>query len=174
MKYFVAEATPKYYQPELKNWYNILNPRLVSQCRYDEIPHSVAFKVESNPRTFVSDVISFPYFMITYEAEGIINKYDSAFRSCRIHLFDKENRSSKLLLLPLLEPMDCLTQDTIYNRNRSDVLQPVLSIRKTEGLQLLRPKGFSLKKTVIGLDLAESLLRRQIRGLSLTEIKLSD
>ena len=172
MKYFVAEANSGFYQPQLKNWYHILNPKLVSECRYGEIPRSLTFKVESNPRVFVSDVISFPYFMISYDAESIIKKYDSTFLSCRIHIFDRENKNSKLFLLPFLESVDCLAQGTVYRKDHLDVVQPVMSLGKTGGLQLFRPKGFSLKKIVVSLEMVESLLRRGIRGLSLTEIEL--
>ena len=172
MKYFVAEANPEFYQPELKNWYNILNPRLISQCRYDEIPGSLIFEVEPNPRAFVTDIISFPYFMITYEAESVLKLYDPRLSYCRMDLFDTLNGNVKPYLLPFFETIDCLTDKTTYTRDHSDVISPVMNLNKTAGLSIFRPMGFSNKKAVISLELAESLLRRKIRGLFLTEIEL--
>lgn len=174
MKYFIAQANKDYYQIQIKNWYNTMNPRLVSEGRYDEIPESLTFKIEPNERAFRTDIISFPYFMITEEAKEILTLCDSSFRYCKINLFDTKNQTSKQYLLPFLQYVDCLTEETEYNKNKSDVIRPVISLKKAGNRLLFRPKGFSQQTAAIHLELAESLLRSKIRGLGLTEIEVVD
>lgn len=174
MKYFMAQANKDYYQIQLKNWYNTMNPKLVSEGRYSEIPESLTFEIEPNEKAFRSEVISFPYFMITAEAKHILTLYDSSLEFCRINLFDTKNEESRQYLLPFLEVVDCLTEETEYNKNKSEVIHAVMSLKKTEHRSLFRPKGFSQQTAAMSLALTESLLRRKIRGLSLTEIELVD
>lgn len=173
MKYFLVEMDKDFPVPQMENWYSALNPKLVSQSRYDEIPRSTVIDIKPDIQAFFTDVVSFPYWMITAEAEEILNLYEPLLEFRRIYLVDKLHLKHKAYLLPTLEVVDCLHERTVYNKDHSAVTKPIITCSKTKGKMFFRPLGFPNTAAVMHIDLVESLLRRKIRGLGLTDIELA-
>lgn len=172
MKYFLVEADKDFPVPQLENWYSTLNPKLVSQSRYDEIPGSIAIGIKPDRSVLFADVVSFPYFMMTAEAEEIISLYEPLLEFRRIYLVDKLNLKHKTYLLPALDVVDCLHESSVYNKDHSAVIKPVISCGKANKKMFFRPLGFPNTAAVMHIDLVESLFRRKIRGLGLTDVEL--
>ena len=172
MEYFIVEA--KGISPEIKDWYRILNPRIVSEGRYSELPEYLKYTVDPGEDIFYTDIISFPYFMITLEAQRLINVYEPKMEFCDIFLFDLKNRRNKVYMLPYLERIDCFHEDTLYNKGKSKIIKPVIDSNRTGDKHFFRAVGQSQTQAVMSIELVESLLRRNIRGLGLVEVEIKE
>lgn len=89
-------------------------------------------------------------------------------------LLDQKNQKSKLYYLPVLDETSDIQLQRIQYTNGKGV--PELMDIKGERIELDRNlfwvKDSKKRHIILSLDMAESLIRRGIRGLGLCEVKL--
>ena len=75
-------------------------------------------------------------------------------------------------ILVIRDVINCLAKETVYAMDKKTVKKPVLEKKKVIDRVFFRPCSLPQTCVVGHIDLVESLLRREIKGISLEEIEL--
>ena len=165
MKYFeIVDAPEHKYAPKLKNWYGKIDVRDICINRYPDLPERELFVIESSEKTIFTDIILFPFLLLSSNVMNVIKMYRERCFYREVILIDQLNRKSELYYLPVFDETK-----KILIRDREEVSQEK-KINLTKNIFWIQD---SFKRhTIISLDLAESLLRREVTGLGIKEINL--
>jgi len=146
MRYFMLTHEGNNPFPRIVNWSKVLDSRKLSRQKYQELPSFIALDMEFSADGILPDIIVDPFLLLSKEAMEVVNLYDSTIPFRIIVLFDLERKTSCIYYCPILLEKTCCSGEEI----------PLFQVK-------IRDK----KKTVIRLDLAESLLERGATGLDL-------
>lgn len=165
MKYFELQEAPELkYAPQLENWYGKFDVRDIKLEGFPRLPDRQLFTIKPSDRTIFTDIIQFPFLLLSLKVTEVIKMYRERCFCRDVILLDQISGKSELYQLPVFDETDKLSI-----RERQDGA-------KNETVELDKHIFWvrdSLKRhTVISLDLAESLLRREVTGLGLKEIEL--
>jgi len=130
MKYFFISSISKAHQPQLQNWFSILNPRVVNAGRYHEIPELTHFDVSTSEEGFGTDVIDAPFFLISAPFFKVASMYDEDLQFKKFRLHDPQKIVAKLYLLPTLPHVDALSDWCEYRNNGAVISRVVLDKKK--------------------------------------------
>lgn len=173
MKYFEIEDTPELkYAPRIHGWYGKFDVRDIKLEFYPKLPKSQLFIIEPSKDTIFTDIILYPFLMITPKIMDVISMYKELCFYRDIILIDQINKKSQLYFLPVFNETKELK---IVEKNYVEKVCEA----SVQGLQRVNVASHifwindSLKRhTIISLDLAESLLRREVFGLGIKEVEL--
>ena len=157
MKYFeIVEAPEHKYAPRVKNWYGKIDVRDICIKKYPDLPKRELFVIESSEKTIFTDIILFPFLLLSPNVMDVIKMYHERCFYREVILLDQLNGKSELYYLPVFDETEKL-----LIRNRVNLKKEIFLF------------FFSFKRhTIISLELAESLLWREITGLGIKEVKL--
>ena len=85
-------------------------------------------------------------------------------------LLDYSRGISKLYYLPILQEIECLSEKSELMPNRYGIVKAVLDLNKVGEHSIFKIGGVFDDYYVVRLDVAESFLRREAVGISLTEV----
>ncbi len=89
-----------------------------------------------------------------------------------IVLLDSKNAKTCTYHLPILPHIDCLSPSSELTIDRSTILSPVIDTRKVGDQSIFYLSGVKNLYTVARLDIIESFLRRGLKGIGLSEMKV--
>lgn len=166
MKYFEIQEAPELkYAPQLENWYGKFDVRDIKLEGFPRLPDRQLFTIKPSDRTIFTDIIQFPFLLLSLKVTEVIKMYRERCFCRDVILLDQISGKSELYQLPVFDETDRLSirERQVGSQSETVVLDKhIFWVRD------------SLKRhTVISLDLAESLLRREVTGLGLKEIELS-
>lgn len=166
MKYFEIQEAPELkYAPQLENWYGKFDVRDIRLEGFPRLPDRQLFTIKPSDRTIFTDIIQFPFLLLSLKVAEVIKMYRERCFCRDVILLDQISGKSELYQLPVFDETDKLSI-----RERQDGAQSE-TVELDKHIFWVRD---SLKRhTVISLDLAESLLRREVTGLGLKEIELT-
>ena len=166
MKYFEIQEAPELkYAPQLENWYGKFDVRDIRLEGFPRLPDRQLFTIKPSDKTIFTDIIQFPFLLLSLKVTEVIKMYRERCFCRDVILLDQISGRSELYQLPVFDETDKLSI-----RERQDGAQSE-TVELDKHIFWVRD---SLKRhTVISLDLAESLLRREITGLGLKEIELT-
>lgn len=87
-------------------------------------------------------------------------------------LLDRKNEKVSQYFLPIFEEVDCLAENAVFNLNHSLLKEIVLDGKKLRGHAIFRIAGVEKAYIVGNLDVVESMLKRGLRGIGLTELQV--
>lgn len=169
MEYFILEVSQQYTPMKPINYKGKLDERTIRTTKPRNMPKRMFFFIEKSMQTVDTDIITFPCFLVSKEAYETIHSYDPGMAFTRILLFDQFNKKSKIYYLPYLKEIDCLSDKSKLNLDRSVIFDAYLEGDKIKEKPLFLVAGINCRCILIRLDLAESLLRRNIIGMGLRE-----
>lgn len=175
MKFFFVSAKDKGAQPQLKNWFDILNPRVVNSGNYHEVPELLNFDVSTSEEGFSTDVIDSPFLLISNRFSKVAGMYDENLQFKKFLLYDQEKKDSAVYFLPTLEYVNCLSDQCEYQNNGAVISRVVLDRKKIKHMHIFKIADPRLagRGAVISLELAESAIRRWIFHFKIEEIELA-
>ena len=169
MKYFLLDADDQYAQPSFLNWFKEMTPR--QQASWG-IPRLNKFSVSLSVNAVFVDIISHPYLMLSKEFTDLVRLYDENIMFKYIMLYDKKNRRCMDYYMPQLEVVDCLAEDSEFNRDGSILLRTVLKRDALQHRVLFQIGGVKNRYIAGSLELVESAFRREVLGLRIREVEL--
>lgn len=169
MKYFeIQEAPESKYAPRLENWYGRFDVRDISLKAYDRLPQRQLFVIEPSEKTIFTDIILFPFLLLSPKVTEVIKMYGERCFYREVILLDQVNGKSKLYHLPVFDETDRL----FAADRRMGVSKGVSGEAHDPGKQVFWVRDSLKRHTIISLDLAESLLKREVAGLGIKEVEL--
>ena len=170
MRYFQIYADTNSPQPQFIDWYQRLKPkRWQDKEVYGALKRKNYFKVEMREEVEFLDIISNPYFMVSKEFANLIRMYDSKIRFKKVQLFVEDSKRSVLYQVPRLPEVNCLSGESELNRDKSVILQGVLSYEKLKPYPVFKLGGVSSRYILTNLELLESAFRRKVMGMKIRE-----
>ena len=132
--------------------------------KYPDLPKRELFVIESSEKTIFTDIILFPFLLLSPNVMDVIKMYHERCFYREVILLDQLNGKSELYYLPVFDETEKL-----LIRNREDLMQEEeVNLKK----EIFWIRDSFKRHTIISLELAESLLWREITGLGIKEVKL--
>ncbi|MFR4350210.1 MAG: hypothetical protein ACLT3H_00910 [Roseburia sp.] len=170
MKYFLIKTDPIYATaPDIRNWLGVFEKRDVHLDRHHKIKDRFLLKIEPGKNTVFTDLISMPVLMVTEKLRDVIRMYEPTTPFKEVVLLDYSRGISKLYYLPILQEPACLSEMSELTPNRYGIVKAVLDLNKVGEHSIFKIGGIFDDYYVVRLDVAESFLRREAVGISLTE-----
>jgi hypothetical protein len=158
--------------PNIINWFGKLDVRKIKQGASHALPRRLLLPISSNPNTVFTDVVSVPFLLYSERVMRTVGVYESSMVYKQVVLLDGKNQLAELYFLPILKAVDCLSDKSELNRDASVIRRAVLLAHKLPDRSIFRLGEVNCVCTIVRLDLAESLLRRGVRGISLHEVEI--
>lgn len=161
MKYFLIKQDPKVSNaPKIINWNKEINPANLKIGSYYKIKDRTILSIESSKNTVFTEIITYPFFLISKKIKEVIVLYEPVMRFKEIILMDSKNERAELYYMPLLEEIECIAEDSVFNWDHSMVEKGVLLKDKIGDTSIFYLKGVRNQQIVVRLDVLESLIRR--------------
>lgn len=175
MEYFKLTDTPELeHAPKLKNWYGRFDVRDITLASYTKLPNREMFFVEEEMGMQFTDIILFPFLLISHQVNAVIKMYREVCFTKEIVLFDQRNERAEIYYLPVFDETDqirlatCRYEDGVCVSRIGQSGMNAAEVKK----HIFWVKEGDKRHTILSLDLAESLIRRGITGLGLEEVRL--
>jgi hypothetical protein len=173
MEYFQLTLNSKYdVAPILRGWSAKYDTRHIDEDDSHKLPHRELLFVEPNEGVVFPDVLHFPIFLVSKKVLGVIEIYEPNMVSKQIVLLDGKHGMSETYYMPILKSANCFHKDTEWNRDGRTFKRLVLDRSKLGKDAIFHPEKASHTIAVVRLDLAESILRRNARGIGLAPVEV--
>lgn len=159
--------------PQIMNWYEEIKVRLISWETYHKLPKRKVLMITPSPATNFTDIVSFPFLLVSPMIKEVIRLYGDEVVFREIILLDIKNKLEKQYYLPVMEE-NC-DIELINLQSKGYMITEKLEIPAwVEGRNIFWVKYKEKRHTIVSLDLAESLLRRNAAGIGLQEVILNE
>jgi len=175
MDYFLLKQDEEYTNaPVLMDVFNKIDVRNINLLNAHKLEDMIIFNVKCDDKTEFLDILDRNLYLISEDMKKIIEKYDSEIIFKAVPLIDLPHERQENYYLPIIEEVDCLSENAELNLNRTVVKRIILSKEKIKEKKIFKIKESSKTLIVIRLDVAESLLRREFKGICLERLELED
>jgi hypothetical protein len=161
------------YVPKVYDRYGAIKELNINIDEFDSIRDKNILKIKSDENTIFTGVITSPFLLMHEDVFKVVKKYDSNIPAKKIVLLDHEWDHSQLYFLPKLSYIDCLCREksTFINERSTKYSQIVLNAAKVQNKSIFWLLGNEGYVPIVNLDLTESILRRETRGIELIELE---
>lgn len=173
MKYFELKLDNTNFieAPDLINWYGIQDIRLIKWESYHKLQKRLVYKINPTENIIFTDIISFPFLLVSPMVRDTIKMYGDKVVFKEVILLSAEKGFEEVYYLPIMEESDQIK--LLYVEKRQNYIQKIKVPEWVGERTIFWVKKNEKRYTIINLDLAESLLRRNAVGLELKEVQLS-
>ncbi len=171
MKYFEITLDRDSYRsaPQIINWYERINVRLINWECYHLLPDRKILPISPSPDTIFTDIVTSPFLLVSPVVKDVIRMYGDDVVFKEIILSDSSNKIYCQYYLPIMEIRHNVRLSYVRAGGENKIEGGNASRQdKLGNIFWLKDKG--AKQTIINLDMAESLLRRNVKGIKLREI----
>jgi hypothetical protein len=173
MNYFLLKQDEEYtHAPVLMDVFNKIDVRNINLLKAHKIDDILIFNVKCDEETEFLDILDRNLFLISEEMKKIIEKYDSGILFKTIPLIDLLHKRQGNYYMPIFEEIECLSEKAELNLNKTVVKKIILDKEKIKGKKIFKIKESSKTLVVLRLDVAESLLRREFKGMCLQKLEV--
>ncbi|NFL34372.1 hypothetical protein FDB64_04660 [Clostridium botulinum] len=175
MDYFLLKQDEEYTNaPMLMDVFKNIDVRNINLLNAHKIDDIVILNVKCNDETEFLDILDRTLFLISKEMKKIIKKYDSEILFKTIPLIDLSHERQENYYMPIFEEIECLSEKSELNLNKTVVKKIILDKEKIRNKKIFKIKESSKTLVVIRLDVAESLLRREFKGMCLERLEIDN
>ena len=173
MDYFLLKQDEEYTnEPVLMDVLKKIDVRNINLLNAHKIEDIIIFNVKCTDETEFLDILDRNLFLISEEMKKIIEKYDSGIIFKTMPLIDLPHERQENYYLPIVEEIECLSEKAELNLNKTVVKKIILDKEKIQDKKIFKIKEIFKPLIVIRLDVAESLLRRNYKGISLERLEV--
>ena len=165
MKYFMIVQSENNPFPEIVNWNRALDVRAMNREAYRSLPPFLMLDMRLDLDAYMPDILVSPFLLLSREAMEMVVLYEQELPFVFAALFDTKQGICGSYYCPIPEDVACVVE----RRGNGDI-QILLKQEQIGGKVLFRGDVRDKKRIVIRMDLAESLLARDITGLELREV----
>lgn len=175
MKYFLLEDNPELkYAPKIQNWYGAFDVRNINMESYPKLPKRQMFTVEASEHTMFTDIILFPFLLVSAKVQEVLTMYREPCFFRDVVLLDQLKGEAHVYYLPVFkEAVDLAFEKKQYRNGVCISKLPSPALKEgAVNLNMFWVRKSDKRYIVLSLALAESLIRRNVTGLGLTEVVL--
>lgn len=173
MKFFLIETDKKVSDlPQFLHWHDKVDFRDICRERAYKIAARQLILVKSEPNLFYPDIISMPVFLMSQRAKKVAELYEPRTVWKEMVLLDRENEKVTRYFMPIFEGIACLAEDSIFNLDHSILKKIILKENAVRDHSIFRIADVKKQYIVGNLDVVESMLKRDMRGIGITELSV--
>ncbi|MNJ34700.1 hypothetical protein D3C77_294210 [compost metagenome] len=173
MAYFVMEQDKRYGDvPRLQHIQRYIELRHLPHLLSHHVPDTLPLQVSTTRDSVYTDVLSEGLYIVSAELQKIIAMYEPYHIWKSIPLMDRENQKQTVYYLPIFPEVEVLSSVSQFNLDRSRITKLVLDADKVKGRKVFRVKESEVPLVIVSLDVAESIMRRDFIGVSLTPVQV--
>ena len=175
MDYFLLKQDEEYINaPRLLDVFNSIDVRNINLLNAHKIEDILIFNVDCDDKTEFLDILDRNLFLISEGMKKIIEKYDQEIIFKITPLIDLPHERQENYYMPIFEEIECLSEKAELNLNKTVVKKIILDNQKIKGKKIFKIKESVKNFIVVRLDVAESLLRREFKGICLERLELDN
>lgn len=174
MKYFLLETDKRNHIPYSINKNRAIDIRFVNKESAYKIPNCSIVDMEISQEPFFPDILDEPLLIVSREFADVIEMYEPNIIFKTVYLLNNESEVHRTYFLPFLEEINCLSEQTTKSRGGTELLRIILKKEVIPQCRIFRIAGYVHPYVIGRLDFVESVLRRDIRGMKLTEIDVAE
>lgn len=173
MKYFELKLDNVNFTgaPRLINWYGVQDVRLIKWESYHKWKNRQVYSIDPSPHTIFTDIVSSPFLLVSPMVKDTIRMYADEVVFKEVILLDSVNEFDKVYYLPIMRENNEIEFQFREKNDRHLNQKGTPEWIKERNIFWITNKG--TRHTIINLDLAESLLRRQAMGIQLKEVQFN-
>lgn len=171
MKYYCLVIDKRYTEaPVIKNWYGKIKRENITEEKSYLLPQRELLEIVENKNVFFTDIVVFPFFMVSDLCKNVISMYEPKTKFKQIVLMDRKTNKYQVYHLPILKKMNSI--ETTKKIGNISIKQNTLMVREEEvgDLAIFQVEANGKTNTIIRLDMLESMLRRGAKGIGIQEI----
>lgn len=173
MKYFLIREDERISRrPYMINVHEKIDVRDVCEESAYKLPRRELVFVKSG--TIFTDIISEPLFLVSEKIKKVIIMYEPRTPMKELILLDRESAAAETYYLPIFQEVSCLAEKTEYNPAHTALKKIVLKHDLVRNKAIFKVAGVAGHYVIGNLDIAESFLKRECLGISLTEVEITD
>lgn len=175
MKYFEIQDSPELkYGPRIMRWFEKFDVRNIKMETFPKLPKRQIFFVESSEKTMYTDIVIFPFLLISPKVLEVIKMYKERCFYRDAVLLDQGAGKAVRYYLPVFDETSMLQVVEKNAKNGKNLFAKTQSdlTKVFPEKHIFWVRDSFKRHTIISLDMAESLLNREITGLGLKEIEL--
>ncbi len=173
MKYFLMETNEKNRIPYNINKNRAIDIRKLTKEGINGLKMWNVVEMEIPMEVFFPDLICRPFVMVSDIIMQTIMMYDPEITYRGLKLWHRESGINASYFIPLLDEIECLSEQTRYNVTGNRIVEPILNRKEIGDAAVFRIKDYD-KSCIVGrLDFVESILRRGSRGIRLEEVEVT-
>jgi len=174
MKYYELKLDSDNFSeaPRLISWYGIQDVRLIKWESYHKLKKRLVYNIDPTENIVFTDIISFPFLLVSPMVRDTIKMYGDMVVFKETILLNAEKNFEEVYYLPIMQES---SQIKLSYVEKKENCKPQIKVPEWVGERnIFWLKQSEKRHTIITLDLAESLLRRNATGLNLKEVFLSE
>lgn len=173
MKYFIIETEDiNNSLPQIINWFSQVNVQHICPEHAGKIPEHFILDMKISKNDLFPDIFSSYGFLLSKMVYEVIDMYEPHLNYKKVALIDSKVEVSDLYYLPILPICSCLLPESEWDRGRNKVLHGVIDPEQIGNHAIFRLADVNDVQIAVRLDMVESLLRRDIKGIRLSELKV--
>lgn len=171
MKYFLIEKDKEFYSsPQFKSWHQDIN--FLQEKEYYKLPKRKTFYINDSEFLVWTDIIDSPVFLVSEKIKDVIHLYNKKIKTKQMILIEQKNIEMQVYYLPFLEWVDCLSEESDKRLNVDITKKLILDKYKIQDKAIFKVDNNGKRYTIGRLDFVESILKRDVVGINLTELKV--
>lgn len=173
MKYFLIETDEKNRIPYNINKNHVIDVRMLNREDFEGLPMWNIVEMDFPREGFFPDMICTPLLLLSEVYLKTVMMYQPNVLFKGIKLWDKESGINVTYMLTILDELECISDRTQFNSVGNRILNLVLDREKVTSKAVFRFKECDKNALIGRMDFVESILRRGIKGIKLTEIEIA-
>ncbi|MBI6871348.1 hypothetical protein [Clostridium aciditolerans] len=173
MDYFLLKQDERYTNtPRLIDVFKKINIKNLNLSNAHKIEDITIFEINAGDNCEFLDILDSQLFLISEGMKKIIEKYDRDILFKSLSLIDSLHDIQENYFLPIFEEGESLSDNAELNLDKTVVKKIVLDKEKIQGKKIFKIKESLKPLIVVRLDVAESLLRRDFKGIKLERLQV--
>lgn len=168
MEYFLIETNEKNKIPYKINKNRAIDIRLLTREKFHRISMWNMMEMDFPMEGFFPDLLCSPCILVSKCVMETIIMYQPDVPYKGVKLWNRESGANATYFMPVLNEVECISDETIYNNTGNRIEKLVLDREKIKPFAVFRIKEYGRNCIVGRLDFVESMLRREARGIELT------
>ncbi len=171
IKYYLIDADAGNRIPYAINVNRTVDIRFANRKSAYKIPNACVVDMKIPREVFFPEILIEPFLLVNGQVADVIEMYAPKTIFKTIYLLETENETCAEYSMPFVEEIDCLSEKTRRNNSKTELLEIVLRKDAVQGKQIFRIAGYTHVYLIGGEAFVESLLRRDVCGIKLTELQ---
>lgn len=171
MDYFLLKQDERYTDvPLLVDVRKKIDTRDIHRESAHKIADPLIFHVKAGVESSFLDILEHPLFLLSDKLKRMMELYEPDTLFKLTPLIDPSRHLQKNYYLPILEEVEAVSVRSEFHRDRSQIKKLVLKKENIHGKKIFRIKESEKPLIVVRLDVAESILRRDLTGIRLQRV----
>lgn len=168
MEYFLIETNEKNKIPYKINKNRAIDIRMLTREKICQLPMWNMMEMDFPMEGFFPDILCSPCILVSKCVMETIIMYQPDVPYKGVKLWNRESGANATYSMPILDEVECISDETLYNNIGNRIVKLVLDREKIKPYAVFRINGYKRNCIVGRMDFVESILRRGAVGIKLT------